>query len=622
MPINTELVEALLTPVAGENPGGQDLRYDPRYAVVKEARREDLDLPQGDFTGERKVADWNAVVSIITELSKETKDLQLLAWMCEALLQRNGFGGFATGLESVRGLVTQYWDTFYPLPEDDDLELRAGPLEWLGSAKMALPVRLASVAGNGLTLATYTSAREIPLESDNDSADKRSRRAEALASGKLSPEDAEAAIEATGKPFYKALVADLDVALTTLAALDKAAEEKFGRDAPAFTSVRNAMDEVQRLARSTLARKLELDPDPIEEIPEEGAVSNVDPNAAIAAEPTNRNDANARVAIVARWYRQQDPTSPAPYLMLRGFRWGELRATAPVVDPKLLEAPPTASRSRLKTLMLDGRWQDLLEQGEVLLATAQGRGWLDLQRYTLTACANLGASYDGVAAAIRSELRALLTALPALPEMMLMDDTPTANSETQQWLNAEELTAPEASEAPAAEVATNEDDVSDDSTLVLDAALEQDDATAQQGGLARPRVRRRAIGKAGAAPEIFDMARAELSQGRANRAVELLMNELSRERSPRGRFVRQTQMAWIMVEAGLDSVARPILERLLEMINERTLEEWEAGPLVAQPMVLLYRVLERLGEDEGTRNELYLRVCRLDPLQAMALAGR
>jgi type VI secretion system protein ImpA len=205
---------------------------------------------------------------------------------------------------------------------------------------------------------------------------------------------------------------------------------------------------------------------------------------------------------------------------------------------------------------------------------------------------------------------------------MLMDDTPTANSETQQWLNAEELTAPEASEAPAAEVATNEDDVSDDSTLVLDAALEQDDATAQQGGLARPRVRRRAIGKAGAAPEIFDMARAELSQGRANRAVELLMNELSRERSPRGRFVRQTQMAWIMVEAGLDSVARPILERLLEMINERTLEEWEAGPLVAQPMVLLYRVLERLGEDEGTRNELYLRVCRLDPLQAMALAGR
>lgn len=621
MPVNAEFVATLLQPIAGDNPSGEDLRYDPRYASVKEARREDLDLPQGGLVVERKIADWNAVVVQVTALSKETKDLQLLAWLAEALLRQNGFGGFATGIETVRGLVLQYWDTFYPLPEDGEFELRVGPLEWLGSEKMALPVRLAVVASGGLTMADYNVSRGIPTEIETgENQEKRTRRAEAIDAGKTSPETADGAIEGTSKAFYKTLTADLDVAYDTLAALEKATDEKFGRDAPGFHALRGAIDEVRRFARGTLAHKLELDPDPIEEVAEAGADgSALDASGPIAAEPTNRNDANARVAIVTRWYRQQDPTSPAPYLMLRGFRWGELRATAPALDPKLLEAPPTPSRARLKTLMLDGRWTDLLEQGEVLMASAHGRGWLDLQRYSLTACANLGGAYDAVAAAIRSELRALLIALPELPEMMLMDDTPTANKETRDWLATEGLVAATAGEDhPSTEATLELSEPGDETALTLDTALEQDDATSQQGGLVRPRARRRSATKGGA-PDVFDIARTELSQGRPSRAIELLMGELSRERSPRARFVRQTQMAWIMVEGGHDSVARPILERLLETINERTLEDWEAGPLVAQPMALLYRVLERLGDAEEQRAELYLRICRLDPLQAMAL---
>jgi type VI secretion system protein ImpA len=85
--------------------------------------------------------------------------------------------------------------------------------------------------------------------------------------------------------------------------------------------------------------------------------------------------------------------------------------------------------------------------------------------------------------------------------------------------------------------------------------------------------------------------------------------------------VRQTQMAWVMVEGNLAAVARPILEKLVAEIDERSLESWEAGPLVAQPMALLCRVIDKLedGYAEDQRKELYLRVCRLDPLQAIAL---
>ena len=60
---------------------------------------------------------------------------------------------------------------------------------------------------------------------------------------------------------------------------------------------------------------------------------------------------------------------------------------------------------------------------------------------------------------------------------------------------------------------------------------------------------------------------------------------------------------------------------VVSVIDERSLEDWEAGPLVAQPMALLCRVIDRLEDSYAAerRNELYLRVCRLDPLQAMAL---
>ena len=36
-------------------------------------------------------------------------------------------------------------------------------------------------------------------------------------------------------------------------------------------------------------------------------------------------------------------------------------------------------------VLIDGKWSDVLEQCETVMATPQGRGWLDLQRYALRA---------------------------------------------------------------------------------------------------------------------------------------------------------------------------------------------------------------------------------------------
>ena len=628
MPINAALVDALLTPVPGDNAAGQDLRYDPRYDKVKDARREDMELPAGGLATERKLADWPQVIALSTQLlEKETKDLQLAAWLTEALLKRDGLSGLATGLGILKGLLASFWETCYPELDEEDLELRTGPLEWIGS-RLDVPARMIAVASDGLQFVEYAVSRSIPTEQEAERhEDNTLKRREAAEQGKRLPEEVDRSIAATGKAFYKALVADAKLAQDALDALEITADERFGRDAPAFTKLRAALEEMARMAAQTLAVKLETDPDPVEEVPlggdEVGAYAPPEGWSAgeggMPVEPVNAADAAARVAAAARFLRKQDPTNPAPYLMLRGLRWGELLATPGDVEPKLLDAPPTPSRAKLKTLLLDGRWADLLEQGESLMASPQGRGWLDLQRYALTACTQLGGSYAAVGAAIRGELRALLAALPHLPEMTLMDDTPTANDETRAWLEAEGLHGAAANGDGAADVEFG------DGSETLNDALAQDDETAEHGGLARTNGGRRrprvATGGNAAARDPFTQARAELTAGRPNKAIELLVAELARERSPRGRFVRQTQIAWVMVEGNLAAVARPILEKLVAEIDERQLETWESGPLVAQPLALLCRVIDKLEDSYAAdqRTELYLRVCRLDPLQAIAL---
>ncbi|MDQ8159027.1 MAG: type VI secretion system protein TssA [Gemmatimonadota bacterium] len=621
MPVNTELVARLLQPINADAPSGADLRYDARVDAIKEARREDLDLPG---VVNRKLADWPTVIAGTSKLlAEETKDLQLAAWLTEALLQREGVNGLAAGFGVLQGLLDQFWDTVHPLPEDDDIELRIGPVEWIG-AKLTIPLRMVAFGPLGISFQDILSAREIPREADAEQeSDKRTRRAEAVELGRVTPEAVDAATERVGKVAVRTVMADLDATMAALNALEKSSDERFGRDAPAFNAMRNSLDEMRRYAAGLLAAKLEADPDP--DVPEEDADTDgaaggaaLDESGPLTAEPVSRADAAQRVGVVAKWLRAQDGANPAPYLLVRGFRWGELRVAAPDVDPKLLEAPPTAIRARLKALLLDGKWSDLLEQSEMLMATAPGRGWLDLQRYVLTACTHLGGSHDAVAAAIRSELRTLLGALPQLPRMTLMDDTPTANEETRAWLEADGLIpAPDAVETEDSE---HPDSEPTDGADLLGDALQDDAAAAHQGGFSRGRaVRRPAVARP---RDAFDVARGELAQGRPTRAIEVLMAELARDQSPRGRFVRQTQIAYVMVEAGLDAVAQPILQRLVETIDERTLEQWESGPLVAQPMALLCRVLDRTGGDENQRYELYLRICRLDPMQALALQSR
>ena len=86
--------EDLLNPIDGPNPSGVNLRYDPVYDKIKEARREEDHPPPGMTERDRKVADNSLVIKLTKEvLANKTKDLQLAVWLTEALTQTEWLWG-------------------------------------------------------------------------------------------------------------------------------------------------------------------------------------------------------------------------------------------------------------------------------------------------------------------------------------------------------------------------------------------------------------------------------------------------------------------------------------------------------------------------------------------------
>jgi type VI secretion system protein ImpA len=290
---------------------------------------------------------------------------------------------------------------------------------------------------------------------------------------------------------------------------------------------------------------------------------------------------------LARYLRVANPANPASYMVLRGLRWSELRASGSSLDPALLASPPSETRQRLKKLAVEGQWNELLEGAEAAMELPAGRSWLDLQRYTVRACEGLG--HDAVVAAVQAGLRSLISDYPDLASACLSDDTPAANSETQAWIKEKIVLPPPAPPEPE--------------SIVMPHAASTGATSGSNGSTS---------------PDVRELAEQAVRSGRIQDAFELLSREIAQEISGRARFHRKIQLAALCLSAKREDIAYPILLELAEEIYRRKLEEWEESSALAHPLALLLRCMDKLGYDDAAKQKIYQKICRLDPVQALS----
>ncbi|HME37277.1 MAG TPA: type VI secretion system protein TssA [Candidatus Sulfotelmatobacter sp.] len=599
------LPDDLLIPIEGPNPSGANLRYDPVYDKIKEARREEDQPPPGMTERDRKVPDNLLVIKLATDLfTKKTKDLQVAAWLTEAWLKQKGFGGLKDGLALCLGLVDKFWDTLYPELEDGDAQSRGAPLGFV-AMKLDIPIKLVPVVEKATYgLLDYQQSRDLGYEDQAKTDEAKKKRAAAVKEGKLTPEVFDKVFEETPKKFYAQAEQDLDACLSTLAQLSKMCDEKFGEDGPSFAPLKASVEGARHVIHGFLQKKREKEPDPVEVVPT-GEAAGAEGEAAAAegggaavrtgvlisldtsSEPPDRVDAIRKVAEAAAFLRRREPNSPASYLMLRGLRWGELRAAIDLADPTRLEAPPTELRRHLKKLLLDKKYEQLLEAAESAMALPCSRAWLDLQRFVVEACDALGGGYEAIARAIRSELKALVTDIPQLLDATLMDETPAANAETRAWLVA-------LSQAPSEPASPAE------------APLR---AAASSNGLGSR--------WPGQPTDAYASAVQALREGQERKAFEILQQDIARKRSGRERFRRRMQLVEICASTNKPNVAQPILDDLAAAIENHKLDEWEDPGVVAGALATIMKMSTKIQADKAQQQKLFERICRLDPAQAL-----
>ena len=361
--LQTLNLEALLGPILGECPAGQDLLYEGTYEAIRKARQQGKD--RDALEPSMKTADWAAVIVMATEaLSAKSKDLQIAVWLVDALVKQHGFSGLRDGLQYLGELQQRFRPSLYPGVTNGDLEDRTRLLEWLNRG---LPLSIRQIPltqardGTNYSWVRWEESRAV----DNLGRQSQEALETVLADGKITGEQFDSAVAATSRAYYETLWGDLRASQEAYDALDRVLDEKFGGEAPSLLGIKKALEDCSALVERLVTRKriverlvirkreVEPDPTPVEHVPhsesgEEDPASlqserGVDSAAFIPGDvpltPHSRVDALHRLAAVAQYFRHTEPHSPIAYLIERAIRWGEMPLD---MSPRPTRFPPPA----------------------------------------------------------------------------------------------------------------------------------------------------------------------------------------------------------------------------------------------------------------------------------------
>jgi type VI secretion system protein VasJ len=310
----------------------------------------------------------------------------------------------------------------------------------------------------------------------------------------------------------------------------------------------------------------------------------VSPAAPAASEIRSRSDVESLLLRISAFIREQDVQDPLAYRLPLIVAWSELRSEPPADGGKLMiPGPPGSQLSNLRSLRAASDWPGLQELAESV--SRESPLFLDACRYQSEALAALGGPYRAAADGIRDELRSLVRRAPRLIRLQFSDGTPLADADTQHWLDEGSGAAGDAAAATAS------------------AEIDPDELEA-------------------ARREARELAR-DKQDLRA--ALARLERTLAADASSRGRFLARLELAELCAATGHDRVAAPILSELDETLARHGLEHWEPA-LSRRVLGQLYQCLRRLAgasdapEPMRARAEqIYERLCRLDPVEAAAL---
>ena len=338
-------LDALLAPISGESPAGVNLRGDPSptsdYQKIKSAIGKARIAWRKRIEGDpESQPDWGPILELAPEvIASKSKDLEVAAWLIEALLQEHGFPGLRDGLRLARELSERFWDQLHPQPDEDGMEVRVAALAGLNGFDREgilvdeinnVPLTAKGPSDRPFVQWHYRQAANLAGITDPE---KRQKRIDA---GDVTRDMLDGAEAATSLDLAQGLRDDLSECLEELTKLVAVLEARCGKDrdggpaAPPTAMIRDALKECLRIVEAIAAAKGGGDGSgagPAGGGGEQaaGGEGGGGPGAVMTGGAIrSREDAFQALLQVARFFKQTEPHSPISYALERAVRWGKM----------------------------------------------------------------------------------------------------------------------------------------------------------------------------------------------------------------------------------------------------------------------------------------------------------
>ncbi len=353
-------VASLLDAIRDDAAAGDDPRADispaSHYFRLRDARADARAAERqtdSDSTRPGGIENWQLVREHASSiLGRVGKDIEVAAWLTEALVRLDGIDGLADGAWLMAGLVERYWDGgLFPLPDEDGLDGRISPLAGLNGigadGTLMQPLRKLTlfVRGDGMPVTVWRFEQAEEVEGIGDAARKKQR----LAAGALPFRTLEEEARTFGAAQLGEVGQGARRALKGWQALGVLLDRLAGSASPPTSRVAGVLEKILRVAeRYAPAQSAEAAPPPpdtqaesTEPVPDGndeaagGAARRQQP--ATRLQPT-RDEMLAGLATIAEFFRVHEPHSPLSYTLDEAVRrarlsWPELLGEV-VPDPE------------------------------------------------------------------------------------------------------------------------------------------------------------------------------------------------------------------------------------------------------------------------------------------------
>jgi type VI secretion system protein ImpA len=352
----------LLAPIAGESPAGSDIRQDSsptsHYHSIKTARSaaraaERNSVHDGDTTEADE--HWRKIISLAPEiLANQSKDLEIASWFTEALIRRHGFQGLRDAFQLIQGLVENFWEHLYPMPDEDGMETRIAPLSGLNGegaeGVLIAPIRKVPITEGHdpgpFSFWQYQQALDVQRSASENT---RSNKADKLG---FSLEDIDKAVNESSEEFFVNLLDDIGTAIDLYKKINRLLEERCGPDeAPPTRNIINILEECRGAVSHIGKHKLPVPA--VEEAPNEGEMNGDQPQngssstAAVKVGAINSREAAFKQLMdIAQFFRKTEPHSPVSYVLEKAVKWGNMPLNELIIEL----IPDSSSRNHFSQL--------------------------------------------------------------------------------------------------------------------------------------------------------------------------------------------------------------------------------------------------------------------------------